>query len=78
MTPLRVISQMNPVHILQPYFIKIHFNITHPCLSLSSDPLPSGYPTNMLYDFVISPMCVAYPVQFILLNFIILIIVGAK
>jgi hypothetical protein len=44
--PCPVLSQMNPIHILQPYFPKIYFNIIpHLCRCLSTGLFPSGFPT---------------------------------
>jgi len=45
---------MNPVHILTPYFVKIHFNITLPTTDLRSGLLPSVFPTKILYAFIAS------------------------
>jgi hypothetical protein len=38
--PVPILSQMNPVHTLAPYFPKIHFNIIFPYTSGS---FPSGF-----------------------------------
>jgi hypothetical protein len=46
-----VLSQMNPVHILQQYFFKIHFNIVHLHLAL-----PSGLFLSFLCAFLIAYM----------------------
>jgi hypothetical protein len=40
------LSQIHPVHTFQPRILKIHSNIT----------FPSGFPTKILYAFLISPM----------------------
>jgi hypothetical protein len=53
----------------------IYFNITHPhlCLDLPSGPFPSGFPTNILYAFFISPLRATSTIHLILLDLIILI-----
>jgi len=48
-----ILSHMNPVHILPPYFPKIHSNIFHLLLGLPNGLLPSGFPTNILRAFLI-------------------------
>jgi len=51
-----ILSQMNPVHTLPPYFPKIHSNITSClCLGLPSDLFSSGFSTKILYAFLICP-----------------------
>jgi hypothetical protein len=52
--PMPIPSQMNPIHTLQPYFLKIHLH-----LYLPSGLFPSGFPTKSLYRFIISP-CMLY------------------
>jgi hypothetical protein len=50
--------QMNIIHILPPYFLKIYLVLSsHLRLGLPSDIFPSVYPTKILYVFLISPMC---------------------
>jgi hypothetical protein len=41
--------------------LKIHFNISHPCLNLGSDLFPSGFPTKTLYAPLLSPIRATYP-----------------
>jgi hypothetical protein len=66
-SPVPILSRTNPIHILQPRFPKIHFNIT-----LSSTPtlpsgfLPSGFPTEMLHALLISPCVLNVPAPLIL------------
>ncbi|PNF40281.1 hypothetical protein B7P43_G06544 [Cryptotermes secundus] len=43
-------------------------------LGLPSGLLPSGFPTNILYAFLISPIRATYPIHLILLDLIILFI----
>jgi hypothetical protein len=47
--------QSNPLH---PILSKIHFNIVHPPirLGLPSGLFPSGFHTNILYEFLFSPI----------------------
>jgi hypothetical protein len=51
---------------------------THLLLGLPSGLLPSGFPTNILYAFLFSPIRAKYPVHHILLDFIILIALGEE
>jgi hypothetical protein len=51
---------------------------THLCLSLPSDLLPSGFPTNNLYTFIFFPIRATCPAHLIFLNLIILIILGEE
>jgi hypothetical protein len=57
-----VLRQLKPVHILTPYYFKIHFNIT-----LSSTPavttqlFPSSFPTKNSHALLICPRHATYP-----------------
>jgi hypothetical protein len=64
-----ILSQMNPIHTVLSYLCKIHFNIIH--YYLPSGLLPSGFPTNILQKFIISPIRVTCPAHLILLDLII-------
>jgi len=56
-----ILSQMNPVHIFPSYLSKVHYiTFFHLRLRLPSGLFRLGFPTKILYAFVISPMCVAY------------------
>jgi hypothetical protein len=67
-------DQSNP-----SYLSKIHFNIVYPSTSWSSQwSLPSGFPTNILYAFLFSPIRATCPVYLTLLHLIILIILGEE
>jgi hypothetical protein len=54
------LSQMNPIHILPPNFLKIHFHAAL-CLCLPSSLFPSGFQPTFLYAFLISQMNVTCP-----------------
>jgi hypothetical protein len=51
---------------------------THLRLGLPSGLFPSGFPTNMLYVFLFSPIHVTYPAHLILFDLIILITFGEQ
>jgi hypothetical protein len=50
----------------------------HLCLGLRIGLFTSGFPSNNLYMFLFSPICITYPAHLILLDFIILIILGEE
>ena len=51
---------------------------THLCLGLHSGPLPSGFPTNTLYNPLSSPIRATWPAHLILLHFITRTILGEE
>lgn len=54
------------MHTLQTYLHKLHLNIVlNLRLGISSGLFPSGFPTNILCTFVISPMHVTFPSHFL-------------
>jgi hypothetical protein len=65
-----------------PYYSilsKIHFNIIHNLrLHLRSGLFPSGFPTNIIYAFLFSPICATFSSLLILLDLIILIILAEE
>jgi hypothetical protein len=74
-----ILRQINKIHTFPSYPSKIHFNIVHPLTSLSSQWLfPSGFPTNILYAFLLSPIRAACHAQLILLDLITLIVLGEE
>jgi hypothetical protein len=69
-------DRSNPYH---PILSKIYFNIAHPPTSWPSQwSLPSEFPTNILYEFLCSPIRATCPAYRILLELIILIILGEE
>jgi hypothetical protein len=65
---------MNPIHILQIYFPKIHFNIILGIgLGLPSGLFPSGFPTTIFYAFLTSSTCATGPAHLTFLDLFILI-----
>jgi len=54
-------SQMHPVHTIPPYFTNIHSNIILLFTPMSSQwSLHTGFPTKILYVFLLFPMLVTY------------------
>jgi hypothetical protein len=74
-----ILSHKNPVHILQPSFSKIHFNIVIPFMSsFPSGFFSSGFQTEILYTFFMSHMRAVFLAYRILLNLIMRIIFGEE
>jgi len=74
-TPLLPIpSHMNPLHTLPSCFFKPHFgNILH---CTPSGPLPLGFPTKILFEFLFSSIHSTRPALNVLYEFIVLITSG--
>jgi hypothetical protein len=57
-----ILSQINALHNTQSYLSKICFNImSNLRFGLLSGPFPSGFPTNILYAFLVSPIRATCP-----------------
>jgi hypothetical protein len=73
-----MLSQVNPVHTTKLCFTDIGFNIfSYVYLSLPSGIFPSGFPTGILYAFLIS-MCATCSSHIIFLHLVTLIISGEE
>lgn len=67
--PASLLSQMNPVPSFKRYFIKINFNIIHPC-----DLFPPGFSSKIQCEFLTSPMHATYSARLAFPDLITLII----
>jgi hypothetical protein len=55
-----IVSQMNPIYHLPPYFLKMHiYYILHLRLGLPSGLFPSGFTIKILYAFLVYTMHIA-------------------
>jgi hypothetical protein len=69
----------DPVHTIPSYLSKIYFILsTHLRLGLPSGLFPFGFPTNILYAFLVSPIRATCPAHLILLDFISQIMFGEE
>jgi hypothetical protein len=68
-----ILSQFEPVHTIPSYLRYILIFSTHLRLGLSSGLFHSGFPTNNLYSFLVSPIRATCLAHLILLDWIILI-----
>jgi hypothetical protein len=68
------LSFFTSVQSIPPYPISLMS--THPRLGLLNGLFPSGFPTNILYAFLFSPIHATWPPHLIVLELIILIILG--
>jgi hypothetical protein len=63
-------SQMTPVHTLISSWRPISILSSHQCTCLPTGIILSGFPINILYARLISPVCVTSSVHFILLDLV--------
>jgi len=76
---VHILRQMNPVHTFPTHFPNMHSNIIfHLCPGLPNGLFLSGFPTKILYTFLISPMRATHLAPHILLDFITLIIYNER
>ena len=69
--PVRILSQIDPVHNLTSNFLKIHLNIILLSAPGSSKwSLPLMFPTKTLYTPLLTPICATCPTHLILVDFI--------
>jgi hypothetical protein len=76
---VRILSRINPIQSIPSHPISLRSILmlsTYLRLGLPSGLFPSGFPPNILYAFILSPISATFPAHLILLNLIILIILG--
>jgi hypothetical protein len=74
-----ILSQIDPIHSTPSYLsLSSILPSTHLRLGLPNGLLPSGFPTNILYAFFLTPIRATCPDLLILLDLIILIKLGEE
>jgi hypothetical protein len=76
LVPIR--SQIDPVHTIPTHLRSILILSAHLRLSLPSSLFSSGFPNNILYGFLVSPIRATRPAHLILLDLIIIIMFGEE
>jgi hypothetical protein len=71
---VHILTQINPIHTFPSYLRSILILSTYLRLGLPSGLFPSGFPTNILYAFLLSRIRATFPAHLILLDLIILMI----
>jgi hypothetical protein len=73
-----ILSHINPIHSIPSYLRSVLKLSTHLRLGLPSGLFPFGFPTNILYAFLFSPIRTTCPAHLVILDLIVLIILGEE